>query len=113
MANTPFTPSRSALGDISNHKLFQTSLKTPRVISEEAEKIYGEAMLEIPGEIEIADFDLNNSPLPSPKYYIIQDTAIDQDKGKEYFYEKEFEEIETEIVRFLEIGITYSQDTDL
>ena len=116
MANNPFTtftPSRSALEDISNQRSFQSSFKTPQDISEEAEKVYGEVILEIPDVIEIIEFDLGECPPSSPKYYIVQDPDINQVNGKEDFDEKEYEEVEAEVTTLFEMIVTYSQDTVL
>jgi hypothetical protein len=108
MASTPFTPSRSALGDISNRKLFKSTFKTPAATAQEIEKIYGEAQLPEVLELDMHDLEVYTSPSQSPKHYCIENLEISIDS---YDYsDPEFEPIDEEINSFLDLGITYNNE---
>ena len=108
MANTPFTPSRSALGDISNHKLFKSEFKMPNsIITEEIEKTFGEAYREESIlESEIFEFSTGKSPLQSPRDYYFRSHSISIKSDE--FIDNGFKEVEAEIEFFIDSGITYN-----
>lgn len=107
MANSPFTPSRSALGDISNNKLFRSALKTPlNIIHEDTESIelcMGQAVLPDIQEIGILNPDYSEDIIldyPDRSFPVYVQEIVDepwQDPG--------FECIEQEIENFLNEGV--------
>jgi hypothetical protein len=106
MASSPYTPSRPALGDISNHKKFlKSTLKTPlRVVPESSnpiELISGETMRPILEEGIIFQQDYSNDTLTEyPDYFLPSVEIIPEDSKWE---DAGFLPIESEILKYLDL----------
>lgn len=103
---TPFTPARSALGDISNQKLFRSALKTPfPSIIEEIEKNYGHAIAPDFPEIEIYPVNYSKSPLSSLKLELLEEKTFPLELEK--FSDPGFSDAEREIEKYLNQGVIF------
>ncbi|OMJ77680.1 hypothetical protein SteCoe_22674 [Stentor coeruleus] len=101
---TPFTPARSALGDISNQKLFRSAVKTPfPSIKEEIEKVYGFAIAPEMPEIEIYPVNYSKSPLSSLKLEPLEEKSFPIEL--EDFSDPGFSDTEKEIEKYLNQGV--------
>lgn len=103
---TPFTPARSALGDISNQKLFRSALKTPfPSIMEEIEKIYGHAIAPDFHQIEIYPVNYSKSPLSSLKLELFEEKTFPLEL--EDFSDPGFSDTEREIEKYLSKDVIF------
>jgi hypothetical protein len=107
MATSPFTPSRAALGDISNNKLFKSALKTPLSTVHESidpiEHSLGQVLLP-----NIQDFGILK---PNYSEDVILDyidhtfPLFSQPAPEQHWQDPDFELVDREIEDFLTEGL--------
>ena len=107
MATSPYTPSRAALGDISNNKLFKSALKTPLSTVHETfdpiEHSLGQALLPDIQEFEILKPNYSEDVILD--YIDHTFPLFSETVPEEHWQDPGFELVDQEIEDFLSGGL--------
>ena len=105
MSSSPFTPSRSSLGDISNNKFLRSTLKTPlstvHEVYEPIEASIGEVLKPVISEGCLYRIDYSNDMLCEYPDYNLSSELIDP--IEDIWEDPEFMATEIEILKYLDL----------